>query len=482
MTQGYVNLSLKDPITSLVAHAANIAPDAIPTEVLQHSANLLRDTVACILAGSSAAGVQAVRETRLFWGGAPQATVAVFGDRTSTPSAAFINSVMGHARDFDDTHDAALNHGCVTIVPALLAVAEMLGEKASASALPVRRLPPTGKEFTAALAVGLDVANRLAMAFAPYLHTGWLPTTLFGPLGVAAGCGRLLGFDRERMADAFGLAYAQVHGNRQALVDGTLAKRIQPAFSASAGIQAAFLALRGVSGPRRLIDGAFGYPALYTDGQINTACVTGRLGEFFETSNVSIKPYPSCRCSHPVIDAALRLRREHSVAPEDIASGCIWLPPKSMGQVGNPFAIRTNPTVDAQFSAQYTAALTLLYGTPRLADFDADAVRTRQDIIKLAGCFRTVEHAQDCPGPVPTEVSVTLRSGDTLTARIEHIKGSPGNPMREDELVDKFHDCADHAARPFSADDRQRLLNFCNTILDAEDITAGIPLLVPAMQ
>jgi len=470
-----------DSITALSTHAADIRAAAIPAEVMQYSADLLRDTVACILAGSSAAGVEAVRETMLFWGGAPQARVVIFGDRTSAPSAAFINSVMGHARDFDDTHDAALNHGCVTIVPALLAVAEVLAENTPGGALPIPQQPPSGEQFIAALAIGLDVVNRLAMAFAPYLHTGWLPTTLFGPIGVAAACGRLLGFDRETMADAFGLAYAQVHGNRQALIDGTLAKRIQPAFSASAGIQAAFLALRGVTGPQRLIDGVFGYPALYTAGRIDASRLTGRLGDFFETSNVSIKPYPSCRCSHPVIDAALRLKREHGISHEHIASGAIYLPPKSMGQVGNPFAIRANPTVDAQFSAQYTAALTFLRGTPRLSDFEPDNVRTRGDVIELARRFSTVEHAKDSPGPVPTEVSVTLRSGETLTTRIEHIKGSPGNPMLEHELVAKFHDCADHAARPYSADDRRRVLDFFDTVLDTEDVTTVIPLLVPSL-
>ena len=133
---------------------------------------LFQDTVACILAGSTADGVQAIRDSFLLWVGNPQATVLGFGDKISASSAAFINDVMGHARDFGYTHDAAMHHGCVTIIPALLAISEIIASESRSAddAFPRRRV--SGREFIAALAVGLDVVNRIGLAFIPYLHTG----------------------------------------------------------------------------------------------------------------------------------------------------------------------------------------------------------------------------------------------------------------------------------------------------------------------
>ncbi|MCF8039286.1 MAG: MmgE/PrpD family protein, partial [Desulfohalobiaceae bacterium] len=200
---------MKDTIDPLVHHAATFKPDEIPAEVLKKTKDLFQDTMGCILSGSGAQGIRELKEVVHFWGGNPQATIFSYPDKTSAPSAAFLNSVMGHANDYDDTHDPALNHGCVTLVPALLAACEALSPSLKRSfnreSVPFRKI--SGQEFLAALAVGLDVSNRLGMAFIPFLHVGWLPTTLWGPFACAAACGRLLGLTVDKMHHAFGLAY-----------------------------------------------------------------------------------------------------------------------------------------------------------------------------------------------------------------------------------------------------------------------------------
>lgn len=447
-----------DSICALVKHAANTRAEDIPDDVMQWTGVLLLDTVACILAGGTAEGIAAVRDGFLLWGGNPQATVLGFGDRTGAPTAAFINAAMGHARDYDDTHDGALHHGCVTIVPALLATAEVMQSNPVSGKDPFPRRAVSGREFIAALAVGLDVANRLGMAFIPHLHTGWLPTTLWGPFGCVAACGRLLGFDETAMANAFGLAYSTIHGNRQALIEGKLAKRMQPGFTAQAGVQAAFFAARGVTAAVNLIDGEFGIPALHSGGQCDRTRLTEGVGAVFETSNISIKPYPSCRCTHAVIDAALTLQREQSVTREEIARGTICLPPQAMGQIGRPFRIRDNPTVDAQFSAPYTAALAFMNGKVVLDDFAPETIRERRSIVHLAEKFCCVEFEKNEPGLVPVEMSVELNDGRRADVRVEHPKGGPGNPLTEQELSVKFNDCLDHAVQAYSREDRDKIL------------------------
>ena len=457
---------MSDSIDVIVSYATHFDPNDIPQNVMQYSRDLFQDAVACILSGSSAKGVAELRETIHFWGSSQQATILAFNERTSAPSAAFLNAVMCHANDYDDTHDGAVNHGCVVIVPAILAACEALKNESGLSV--------SGKEFMAALAVGLDISNRLGMAFISYLHVGWLPTTLWGPFAGAAACGRLLHLDEEQMRNAFGLAYSQIHGNRQGLVDGALSKRIQPAFSATAGLQAAFFAARGISGAQHIIDGDFGIPVLYTNGKFDKQYLSEGLGSVFETSNISIKPYPCCRCSHPVIDAALSLKDQGDLNWHQIQGGEIYLPPQSMGQIGNPFEIRANPTVDAQFSAQYTAALALIEGWPRVANFEEANIKSRKDIIELASRFEVFEFEKDRSGIVPVEMRIILKNKQELSVRIEAPKGSPQNPLTKEALSLKFNFCLDNSVKEYQKEERNRILHGLNNFPEVSDVAEWI--------
>lgn len=462
---------MNDSIYPLVRHAAFFDNELLPAPVFEITRDLFLDTLGCIVSGSRAKGIAPLREMVHFWGGNRQATIFCFDEKTSAPNAAFLNAVMGHANDYDDTHDAALNHGCVTLVPALLATCEALSPKdeGDAGAIAFRKI--SGKEFITALAIGLDVSNRLGMAFIPYLHVGWLPTTLWGPFACAAACGRLLKLDVDKMHNAFGLAYSQIHANRQGLVDGVLSKRIQPGFSASAGIQAAFFAAHGITGARNIVDGVFGLKALYTGGQIDADYLSDGIGTIFETLNVSIKPYPCCRCTHPVIDAALSLKKEHGIKWQEIQEGTIALPPQSMGQIGNPFVVRDNPTVDAQFSAQYTTALALISGWPRLEDFTKENVLSREDVAALGSRFKVYEFERNQPGLVPIEMRIRLKDGRNLHTRISEPKGSRKNPLNREELLFKFNNCLDNAAKTYMPEDRDRIITGIDHILELDDMT-----------
>jgi 2-methylcitrate dehydratase PrpD len=457
----------KDAVNILVEHACGFSIENIPDATLAKSVELFQDTIACILAGSSADGIKAIKDSVMLWGGHEQATVFGFSEKTSVPFAALVNSAMAHARDFDDTHDKAVNHGCVTTVPALLALAEFISSPQAGKLY--RKI--SGLEFVGALTIGLDIANRLGTAFISYLHTGWLPTTLWGPFGCAAACGRLLQLNEEQMRNAFGLAYAQIHGNRQALIDGALAKRLQPGFSASAGIQSAFLAMNGITAAQNILEGNFGVSTLYAGSNIDIDCIEKDLGTCFEVDNISIKPYPSCRCTHAVIDAAMELKQRYNISWNDIVSGEILLPPMSMGQIGNEFKIRDNPTVDAQFSAQYTAALTFIKGKPVLKDFEPETVSSARDVISLASMFKPIEYRKNTPGIVPVELAVKLKNGRELRACISVPLGSPSNAMSRKEMEFKFNDCLDSSRKVYSPAQRKDLTDCLTGLLELDDIS-----------
>jgi 2-methylcitrate dehydratase PrpD len=260
-------------------------------------------------------------------------------------------------------------------------------------------------------------------------------------------------------------------------LDGTLAKRLQPGFSAVAGLNAAVMALHGLSGARNLIDGAFGIPALYTAGKVDEEFLLEGVGREYEAMNVSIKPYPACRCTHPVIDGIMQLKKRHVFSGRDVAAGLIRLPPQSMGQIGNPFRIRDNPTVDAQFSAQFTAALTCVEGRPVIRHFEAENVRNAAEVKELAARFRVEPFEPNAPGLVPVEVEIRLRDGRRVETRIEDPKGSRANPLNTEELRFKVNDCLDNSLKPPAEKERNKLLEITGDVRELEDIQSLIDLL-----
>lgn len=448
-----------DAMRSVIRHYASLRYEDLPAEAVQAAKNLVLDALACALAGSSAPLNPEIVERHARWGGAPEASVLAFGRRLPAPTAAWLNAAMIHANDFDDTEDATQNHVFVTILPAFLAAAESRGRAV------------TGREAIAALAGAADAALRLNAVVHRSIHPGWLPTTVFGAISSAMAAARALGLDEEGVADAAGLGYAQSHGNRQALLDGSLAKRLQPAFSARAGAHAAALAEAGVTGPRRIVEGADGLIALYGGGEGDPDALTRGLGEECLVSRVGVKPYPSCRASHPHISAALEARgRLGRFGAEDVESAEVWATPVGHSMIGQPFRIRRNPQVDAQFSAQWTTALALLRGTPRLERFAPEAVVSDEEVAGLARRTKVSVWEEGSLLLAPVRLSVALKDGRRADVTHARIKGSPEWPMTEEERRDKFFACAGAAARPLDPESLERAFGALSALEDCGDL------------
>ncbi len=448
-----------DPMQKVIAHYANLRFEDIPDEAVRATRSLIADALACALAGSAAPLNPEIIERHIRWGGAPEATVLVFGGRLPAPTAAWLNAAMIHSNDFDDTEDVTQNHIFVTILPALLAAGESLG----------RAMP--GREVIAALAGAADVTLRLNAVVHQSIHPGWLPTTVFGAVSASMAAARILGLDEDGVANAAGFGYAQSHGNRQALLDGTVAKRLQPAFSARAGVHSAVLAQTGATGPRRIVEGADGVIELFGGGEGDPDALTRELGETFHVTRIGVKPYPSCRVSHPHISAALEAReRLGAFRAKDVEEVEVWATPIGHSMIGQPFQIRENPQVDAQFSAQWTTAFSLLNGAPRIAHFDPAAIVSGAEVIELAQRTRVHIWEEGSLLLAPVRIRVRLRDGRETAVTHDRIKGSPDWAMTEQERKEKFFSCAEAAAVKLDPEDVERAFGELSSLEDCADV------------
>ncbi len=407
--------------------------DRLPVPVVAATKRLILDTVGAGFAGSSAdaidAGLALMRET----GGAPQATVLVFGDRLPATSAAMINGAMFQARDFDPVYEPGVMLPYGPIVAATLAAAELSGA--------------AGREFVHAVVLGSDMACRLGKSMMTGL--GWSRTATLGVFGAALACARLLRLDRDRTVSALGLAYSQAAGNIQSVIDGSHAKRYQGGFAAEAGLKAALLAARGVTGPRNVFEGRCGFFTVYESGKVRKELVAEGLGEIYEGAAASVKPYPCSREHHGAVAAALRLHAE-GVRAGDIESLTLRLTPNAFVLSGKPFRRGESHSIgDAISSAAYGAAVALVRGRVTLGDFQKEALQDGA-VLELADRARIEEDRSisDAKTLVPQAASVKLRGGAVREAVVTAMPGSPESPLSACELKEKFQACLAHSARP----------------------------------
>jgi len=417
-----------DPLGELLSWACSARYEDLPATVVSASKTQVFNTVAAMLAGSTAPGApQAVAQLRE-WGGAPQSTVVAHGLKAPAPLAAFANGVMAHAMDFDDTQVGTGFHGNVTIVPALLAVAETRPEA-------------SGRDFVLAHAVGLEIACRMTLAATRRAAHPWLTTTLFGVFGAAISAGRLLALDLPTLRQAVGIVYSSAGGNRQGLLDGTLIQRVQPGLCAQAAVTATGLARHGITGAQDVFEGRYGlYPSYYGSDYQPMALLEGLGGEF-RLLDIALKAYPCCSYSQEPVDATLELQRMHGFAGDDVADVMAYVvSAHAAGLVDRPYAPRSCAQVDAQFSLQFVIAAALRRGALGIADFQE---RTLADpaVLALSGRVRV--------GVDPERegvVEIRLKDGRQLSHRVPRARGHPANPLDLPALRSKLRECALQAA------------------------------------
>ena len=413
---------------------------------------ILIDTIAVALAGSSAAGVRPVFKVVKEWGGKPESTVLVHGLKVPVYQSAFVNSMMAHALDYDDIHTKVAVHASCSVVPTVFSMSEYLTKL-------------KGTDFVTAIVLGIEIASRLGLCILEQ-EKGWHLSAVCGSIANAAVAAKLLKLDADKIIHAMGIAYSQAAGTLQALVDGTLTKRMQPGFAAKSGIVSAFLAKNGLTGPYHFLNGRYGFFNLYFSNNCDPEALTKNIGRDFEINHIGAKPYPCCRLAHSAIDAILDLKAAEDFAIDEVRRVTVHGSPAMLTMCGKPYKVTENSEIDAQFSLQYLIPRVILNRRIRIDDFSKDAVRN--PVISANAKKITVKVSPEIKNRWGTIVEVEKLNGQHLTRRIDEPKGQPENPMSWDEYLDKFHLCSQHAEKPL---DQEKLNQFIQRIEKLETLS-----------
>ncbi|MDP2620220.1 MAG: MmgE/PrpD family protein [Hyphomicrobiales bacterium] len=408
-----------------------VASKEISREDLEAAALFTLDAVASVVAGTRTPQ----GEILVAWG----RRIGACGENAARDAGrrAFLLGGLTHILEVDDLHRESVVHpGCITI-PAVWAAAESgLGES-------------SGREFLSAILWGFEATTRVGMAAGPAHYRIFHNTATCGPFGSAMAVARLIGLARAQAVDALGNAGTQAAGLWQFLDTGAMSKHLHAGRAAEAGLVAAELAALGFTGAPEILEGARGFfAALCPDAE--PARLIADPQAPWQLRQTSIKPWPSCRHTHPAIDAAQEIRQAlagDGRKADEIAS-------IEVETYGAALALcdRAEPKTvyDAKFSLQHTVAAALCRDRVDFAAFDEEA---RCECAKLRGRVKVAE-TPSFEGAYPAHwgarVSARLENGRVVSAERGDAMGDPEMPLSSEQMVDKARGLLDFGRYPRS--------------------------------
>jgi len=401
----------------------------LPDDVLKNTRLRILDIVGLSLAGSQLEYGPIAQKAALAIGGRPEAHVIGYGDHIGAPSAAMANGLMAHCLEFDDTHNETLVHASVATVTAALSAGEVAGT--------------SGKDIVTAVAGANELACRIGVVAPGALHrNGFHATGLVGTFSATYLACRLFGLDAGLMRHGVGIAGSMAAGSLECWSDNTHAKALHPGWAAHSGIIAAYLARAGLTGPRNVLEGRWGFFRSHVqqpDYHYQFDRLIGDLGKEWESRNLSFKPFPVGHVSHPYISAILRLHAQGLRADQVKRITCLlnkeWVP-----IVAEPLHEKLKPETPwhGRVSLQYTLAEALYTGRIDVRSYSMDNLRNSA-ILDLASKVRC-EVDPNAPGREQFKgwVIVDTKDGRRLEEIEEFNRGSRQNPMSEGEIITKF--------------------------------------------
>jgi len=299
----------------------------------------------------------------------------------------------------------------------------------------------TGRETLVAIIIAYEMELRWCHAANPGVReVGWHHATLTQFVSPLVA-GKMYDLDLDQMVAAVGISGSS-HFTLGGVVAGHLTnmKNTADPLAAQAGVIAALIAREGYEGPVEVIEGKEGLFEVLNNVEWQPEWLLKGLGEEFMITQCSYKAFPTEALTHQPISAALQVCQEQDLAAEDISQILVETTARGADILSDPSKYQPTTKETADHSLPYVVAAAVADGNV-LPDSFSDEKLKDPRIWDLLGKIKVVADPEiDAmfPGVKRARVSITTNSGETHTAQVDHAKGSPQNPMNDDEIVSKF--------------------------------------------
>jgi 2-methylcitrate dehydratase PrpD len=383
---------------------ALIRAKPVTDQDLEKAAVSTLDAIACAYAGSNTA----VGEILQRW--------AAQGDMDSRRQALTM-AALTHITETDDLHRASVTHpGCV-VIPAVLSLGEKLGS--------------SNRQMLVAILQGFEAMCRIGAAVGPAHYRIWHNTATCGPFGSAMAAAALLELDDARTLDALGNAGTQSSGFWQFMESGAMSKHLHAGRACESGMLAAELAALGFTGPTQILEGSKGFFAGMCDDPAPGRILAAADADW-QLRLTSIKPWPSCRHTHPIIDCALEIH--DLLEGTNVARIEIKTYQAALDVCNNP---EPESEYQAKFSLYHTAAIALLDGAVGLQSFTPEARLRSADLRRATRVIVADPFASNYPLAWGAEVSVVSTAGKRFKVSRKDCKGDPELALDNAEMRSK---------------------------------------------
>jgi len=304
----------------------------LPSQVQERMKGCFLDLLGALIIGSRSEQFQVGLRLAQTLYGTGQIPVIGARQRFSFMGASCAMGHSSNAYDIDDGHNLIRAHPGTSFIGAVLAAAYERNT--------------TRNELLTTLLVAYETTIRSGAAMMDYYQYAHSSGT-FGAVGVAAGVGRLYGFDREQMNHVLSVADFNaplVPGIRS--VEYPSMNKDGVPFGVMVGALAVMEVLCGFEGNKNLLE-AEEYQHYLDD-----------LGQKYEVMSLYFKPYTCCRWAHPVIDACIQLVQRHKLTAQQIAHVTV----KTFHKATLLSKIVPKTVDEAQYNIAYPVAAALIYG------------------------------------------------------------------------------------------------------------------------
>ena len=415
-------------VTTQMAHfALGLAFQDIPGAAIREAKRFILDSVGCAIAASKNPDMLAAQRYVSKIAGPAHATIIGSGAKADAPHAALMNSLLIRAMDYNDIYWQQDPSHPSDIIPAAMAC----GEKTDKS--------------TKELLVGVVIAYELEMRWCRAAHpgireVGWHHATLtqFVSPFVAA---RMLDLSPAQTVAAAGISGSS-HFTLGGVVAGHLTnmKNTADPMAVEAGVRAALLASEDYSGPVEIIEGKEGLIKVLNAVEWSTDELLDGLGKKFLITECSYKAFPTEALTHQPITAALHLCQRHKLAADSIKEILVKTTTRGADILSDPGKYKPQTKETADHSLPYCIAAAVVDGNVLPSSFSEEKLKDPA-IWRMLKKIRVVADPDIdslFPGIKRAIVSITTKNGQTCEESVDHAKGSPQNPLSDEELIAKF--------------------------------------------
>jgi 2-methylcitrate dehydratase PrpD len=400
----------------LSAYMAEARNRALLDNVVQETKHHILDTIAAMVSGSELPPGRMAIEFAHGYGGEKIATVVASQVLCGPIEAAIANGMLAHSDETDDDFTTGGGHPGCAVVPAALASGERFGV--------------SGTHFLRAVALGYDIAIRAMRTVGPGMKE---THNLVGTMGATAAAGCAAGLNAQQMRWVLDYAAQQAGAGIGAWRRDT--EHIEKAFlfgamGARNGVNAALVVHSGWTGVNDILSGPNNFVESLNP-KADPAGLIEQLGESYGVMQTTLKKWSTGGPIQAPLDALENLRKRQPFAADQVKQVVVRAATSAAYTVNN----RDMPDI----CLQHLVAVMLIDKT---VSFRAahDKARMQDPAVLRERAKVQLVSDEELEKLIPVRVAVvevTLTDGTRLTERVEHVRGTPENPMTRDEVVTK---------------------------------------------